>query len=1188
MNKQQSGLVLVERFAAVRKPFQDKVLNELFDSANSLFERFTDSVNLEVSPELKKAVNLTATDISYVVSLPKSDLKSSILNKVFVSDVEKGIKFVEVAGGKKEEHVEGETITDAEGRQYVFKKEGGEKGRWHRTGDEKEKKEDIGAKEEEKKIKKELKYKEDKDKRESKEKIAKVKGSKDESEMAGVEELIRPTQVLRGLERKWYMDEEGDMTRSVAPTDKFKNEVDNEALEVQEKVKSLLPFEVLFGEHPDVEDAIVKAGKIDQTELKAIHAIRDHLLAGVDEEEGGISSKITSGEFDPKKPSSIVDWLLTQTQDATKFGVDFIFDKLYGAVEETYNDPEHEHFKGYVDSLIEGYTNLMEKYIKSLTDPSVADLIQESLYRYNVKDTEEYFSKFENLLGGASFGSKILGEHDEILTDDELGLLTLSAFIGMYKPKEFKPYAVWQRGVTKKLGNEKNDLLGQFYHSDKEGFTYAFKASRSEEGVNAVDVFDKSFDGSLYAFMAHYDLLSADSRDAVTSDYEDKLQELLVHSTEMYFKDKGIKEPTVEQAKEVYEKILNRAKKAVSSAKNIAEDFNGNKGWYALNDLFDGELTSEELFKDKYSELVENEKVSENKKKRILKAKEKTNPVRQSKKVKKPVINRDYINRIFNWMLEVKRGILSVDKELDKAEIGIKFVDNLILKKNTNRGIFFLSKDCINYWKDEVNRVRPESKIVLISPDAENKESVINRIQKGKLEADFVFCVNDVLEGEVSVVETLKNLEGVVLIDEFHLGDYKKRGSVVSEAIDTICNSPDVIREYVFGITVATVPSSPEDLFNLIELVNPDSLGGNIDKFNSKFGSISYNHERGVWDFPGQFDLVGLKGVVDPYVFTLSKKDPVYVDEMKDRRQLPETVLNPKYSGAKKIDDSYRLDFTVYEILEHLMNSSNYHVESSSFHPIVVFAKQPSLFKDLKSKLSRELGVNKNTIDTFVSVIDEETDKNKLMFIQDNINSGISNIICVTDKDNLPNSRLMTNHIIYLDRMPTKKSYEKFVDNLKKKSVYKPNSPITITKFGKDRKYKKVVKSFNVDTEKDRSHLDFNVNPAWVDRLKEFISGSEDYRWGITTKVLDDNIDSSDLESVIYHGATAYVLDAIAEGDVHNFEGIKKEVSSFIKSQKKKLKYLSSEELKEYKNLLINAIFRNIIDEGILYVGGSK
>ena len=892
-----SGLIVEEKFVTAKKPFAETMLNEALEKASRDFSEHIGGFDLFKSiPEFQKAVSLTPTDVVYVIKgPPRTDVLSKSLEPVTDFEFEKGIKFPEFSSGPPKP---GARFTDPAGRTYVFRKDGKSKGRWRRADSEEQEKQD--------------------------------RWKLGEQSEVGTEKRVAG--------RDWYVDENGHATRQMAPTQRFKTRVKDDSIEVQETVARLLPFEVLFGEHPDVEAALIAEGEIDPSEMEALHVIREQILStfseGFDEDN----------QFDPDDPSTVLDWLLTQTDDPDKYGVDIFFDKLHAAIKESYDEEDAAAFNLYFDQVYDGWRDLVTRYTEALEKSEVLNRVKQSLYnRFDEQQREQYFQRFEPVLSDTGFADRLLDEDpDHKLSQEEKGLLLACAFFGDYSAgDEDRSYSVWNMGTKANVGGrgtERSDVIGQIVAMSG-GFTDIFSMN-PDDAFSVQGYFNQTFAGALYAIMAHYDAISHDAQDALGDDNDADIQDALSHVVDMYLKEHGKEDASPEARGIITEKILNAIKSNVASAKQIADAFNANTGWHSLNDFFDERSKTKPT--DALKDIKALEKISDDQREheafkgKALDAKQNGELLEHSIALKEGAFNKDgklniynYQKKFINWMTTAKRGIIGADTGLGKTPMSIAFVDHLIATGKGKRGIFVMPPALMKQWPGEIEKFRPGSKVVVLDSELMDKEDrvlLLEQINAGKLDADFVICsagmLSDdeashtqpmadgsyasVFNGEKSrFLTAFRDLEGAMFVDEYHTGGFKtgdssEKGaaSVRNQALNFVANSPENKREHFFGLTATPIPNSPRDLYTLLDTAHPGCMGANADKFTSGFGSMNFDKDKGEWEISNQADLVKLKEAINPYLFVMRKTDPEYVEEMKARNQLPLLQSNEKYSDG--------------------------------------------------------------------------------------------------------------------------------------------------------------------------------------------------------------------------------------------------------------------------------------------------
>lgn len=303
-----------------------------------------------------------------------------------------------------------------------------------------------------------------------------------------------------------------------------------------------------------------------------------------------------------------------------------------------------------------------------------------------------------------------------------------------------------------------------------------------------------------------------------------------------------------------------------------------------------------------------------------------------------------YQKQALNWMSTVKRGILAYDTGMGKTPISITFVAHLRelaekgkISKEDSRGIMVMPLGLIKQWPNEIRKFYPDAKIVTIGEDLTNVDDrvrVLNAIQRGDIEADFVLMSASTVQFTKETRESFKSSE----IFEEHPdspGEYRKKKGVSEEdfvgalrsaaAEDPLCQALRGLkgctffdeahhesqglktssnvhnaaaqeflkdRERSFLLTATPMPNGkPGELFEQMDLIHPGSAGPDAKRFeNSVATSEMVPDEDGqlVEQPAAMDDWKKFSENIAPYVFRKKKTDADVVAANKAAgRELP-------------------------------------------------------------------------------------------------------------------------------------------------------------------------------------------------------------------------------------------------------------------------------------------------------------
>lgn len=310
-----------------------------------------------------------------------------------------------------------------------------------------------------------------------------------------------------------------------------------------------------------------------------------------------------------------------------------------------------------------------------------------------------------------------------------------------------------------------------------------------------------------------------------------------------------------------------------------------------------------------------------------------------------------YQRQALSWMTTIKRGILAYDTGMGKTPMSISMIAHLQelakqgkISKGDARGIMVMPLGLTKQWPGEIRKFFPDAKVVTIGDDvksADDRVKVLEAIQRGDLEADFVILSSSVVnfhedtrasfkgseifeendKGEVvkkkgvsedefitalrdhasgdKLCTALRQLKGCVFFDEAH---HEQQG------LKTATNTHNAAareflkdREHSFLLTATPMPNGkPEELFELMDLINPGSAGPDVKKFENKMmvDQVGIN-EEGAEEITSVADWGRVAKDVQPYVFRKNKLDPDVVEANKKAGQvLPRLIGDEGEEGG--------------------------------------------------------------------------------------------------------------------------------------------------------------------------------------------------------------------------------------------------------------------------------------------------
>lgn len=405
------------------------------------------------------------------------------------------------------------------------------------------------------------------------------------------------------------------------------------------------------------------------------------------------------------------------------------------------------------------------------------------------------------------------------------------------------------------------------------------------------------------------------------------------------------------------QKAAARIRELAHEVYKYVEAFNSDQGGQELGLIFTNQISPESLFKDKNALKELTEKVAEKQKlvKDAMEAqgniefKTPAGMVEGFKKENKDLL--DYQRQALNWMTTIKRGILAYDTGMGKTPMSIAMVAHMHdlvkqgkMKKEDARGIMVMPLGLVKQWPNEIKKFFPDAKVVTIGDDIEGVEDrvkVLEAIQQGKLDADFVILSSSVVNFHNDTREAFKSSE-LFEMDE-KTGELRKKKGVSDDEViasmrdsasgDKLCaalrqlkgcvffdeahheqqglKNPLNIRnaaareflkdrEHSFLLTATPMPNGkPPELFELMDLIHPGSAGPDVKKFENKMSEWQTNPETGERELVAADDWGKMARDIAPYVFRKSKLDKDVVDANKKAgMELPRLIGDEGEEGG--------------------------------------------------------------------------------------------------------------------------------------------------------------------------------------------------------------------------------------------------------------------------------------------------
>lgn len=382
-----------------------------------------------------------------------------------------------------------------------------------------------------------------------------------------------------------------------------------------------------------------------------------------------------------------------------------------------------------------------------------------------------------------------------------------------------------------------------------------------------------------------------------------------------------------------------------------------------------------------------------------------------------------YQKKGVNWLLKVKKGILGFDTGLGKTLIALtttmkaqetpEIVKELEAEGLRTVALMILPKSLLYGWKDEIEKWTKGKKAVIIDGTKAQRKLQY----KYAKDADFVLTTYGMVQREPEQLQELKC--GLKFFDE----STRLKG----DRTLTAKNAKEYLTEkgYVFPMTATPQPNRPDEVFNVMKLINPEVLGSKLAFRRSYCNTKTVGTPHGyVNTIVGYRNLEGLNQRLRPYVFMKKRTDPdvdlnlpdiqhiepkltmdkdqaVYYEKarqgllnelanienpndmtMKQRANLLTAMLRMRQVAISPalIDPNYKkmtpkFEETVNTIEEHFTNSPD--------KSVVVFSE----FKGVASELKKALK-DRGFSESEIGIIDGSKSAQERKSVQDGINSG--------------------------------------------------------------------------------------------------------------------------------------------------------------------------------------------------------
>lgn len=571
------------------------------------------------------------------------------------------------------------------------------------------------------------------------------------------------------------------------------------------------------------------------------------------------------------------------------------------------------------------------------------------------------------------------------------------------------------------------------------------------------------------------------------------------------------------------EQIAQRVNEIGFSIQKQIEEMNNFEGGEAITMLLREEVTAKELFQSGTVVKTLNEKVQAKRQLReaALKARE-DDKFELSKSMKGKLTLMKYQKKMVNWMLTIKRGMLAAGTGMGKTPMLISAVAKLMEEGKTKRGILVLPKSLVKQWPDEIKAFFPDAEVVTLGEgmSMEDRLDMLEAINSGEMKADFVVMSASTMEFDAEVgkkvrdlekdyeakvaertggkkgkgkpdtsdldneygdklaelrredrmANALRSLEGAVVFDEAHHSSQglKNRGNRHHHIAAEMMRG----REYGWLMTATPMPNgSPEEMFNLTNLIHPGAAGESLERFKKKVACYGQEIDEATGKMKSVLldvsDWTEMNKTLLPYVYAKKKSDPdvkedqkaAGMTELQDARSV-ESVLgmdpelsemygragsfvpydqadNPDYKpfdqlsrngkAMRVLDQQLKLSTSPKLIfgpdwkgpqpkIEHTADLVVKHFSdpANNDHPIVIFSAFPSSFKYMKEELAKKHGIDPSLIGEIHGDIKQE-DRD---LVQEAVNAGQIKICLVGVQAGGAGLNLQkkANKVIFLDK----------------------------------------------------------------------------------------------------------------------------------------------------------------------------
>ena len=385
-------------------------------------------------------------------------------------------------------------------------------------------------------------------------------------------------------------------------------------------------------------------------------------------------------------------------------------------------------------------------------------------------------------------------------------------------------------------------------------------------------------------------------------------------------------------------KNLTNAQHTTKQMMSLFEDFNRGNDGGALAQLADEKVTPDDVFKKKDLAESISDKLNEFKKFRTdCLAAQDNQDFKMSDKMSKDMNLFPHQKRYLNWMLTAKKGINAADTGLGKTPMCIAFIDNLIASGKEKRGIISMPPALLAQWPAEIQKFRPGSKTVVLDDKMgyQDRLDMIKAINSGEIHADFVLMSSAVmkqyhpdtlrkalktpndpetgepinlkdldddqldklsidtdkleaLHDQDPMMSEISRMKGALMVDEAHTGvsGAKNDGNRGWVALKKHIGA----REHGMLMTATPISKTPEDLYNMMRLVQPAAVGDDKKKWMSKIAQHTIDPETGAIEETTYGNLKEMNEDVRPFVYAMRKTDPEVAEHVKLPPKIGNTV----------------------------------------------------------------------------------------------------------------------------------------------------------------------------------------------------------------------------------------------------------------------------------------------------------